>query len=255
MSRRPCSNLHQIGTTSKSATLPARGDRPATARLRCDPRFTMLSSKWTSHQVDQTPRTEAFGDLPQLRGAGHKESAKQTIAAKPLHPGLPVLGARTHPLADPGQLRRDRRLSLAIEPARVLNQPHSSSRNHRRPRRRYRRVLRDGFRVTSCSRRPPPPARMPCERSAICSDISALRSHQPTWLERSPLEISWGYTLLYAMPVDLSTSCPVPVVKNHHRDRSSQHHLRAAVAESACLSVHLQPGPKRCSLGAVFPAK
>ena len=63
----------------------------------------MLSSNRTSDQVDQTPHTETFGDLPQLHGAGRKETAQQTIAAKPLHPGLPVLGARTHPLEDPGQ--------------------------------------------------------------------------------------------------------------------------------------------------------
>jgi hypothetical protein len=31
-------------------------------------------------------------------------------------------------------------------------------------------------------------------------------------------EISWGATLLYAMPVDPSRSCSLFVVKNHHRD-------------------------------------
>jgi hypothetical protein len=86
-----------------------------------------------------------------------------------------------------------------------------------------------------CGRRPPPPARMPCERSAICSDTSVPRTHRPTWLGRSPLEISWGYTLLYAMPVDLSRSCSVPVVKNHHRDRFEPSSSAGRSAEK-CLS-------------------
>ena len=42
-----------------------------------------------------------------------------------------------------------------------------------------------------------------------------------------------GAPLLYAMPVDSSRSCSLLVVKNHHRDRSSQHHPRARAAESA----------------------
>jgi hypothetical protein len=36
------------------------------------------------------------------------------------------------------------------------------------------------------------------------------------------------------MPVGSSRSCSLLVVKNHHRDLSSQHHPRARVAESAC---------------------
>jgi hypothetical protein len=73
----------------------------------------MLSSNRTSDQVGQTPHIETFGDLPQPHGAGRNETAQQTIAAKPLHPGLPVPGARTQPVEDPSQLRRERRLSLA----------------------------------------------------------------------------------------------------------------------------------------------
>jgi hypothetical protein len=106
----------QIGYSARAGR--STGEIP----VRCDPRFRMLSSIRTSYQVDQTPHTETFGDLAQLHGAGRKETAQQTIAAKPLHSGLPILGARTHPLEDPGQLRRGRRLSLAMEPARVLNQ-------------------------------------------------------------------------------------------------------------------------------------
>jgi hypothetical protein len=42
------------------------------------------------------------------------------------------------------------------------------------------------------------------------------------------------------MPVDSSRSCSLFVVKNHHRDPSSQHHprARAAESESACLFSH-----------------
>jgi hypothetical protein len=106
----------QVGYSARAGR--STGEIP----MRRDPRFRMLSSNWTSHQVDQTPHTETFGDLPQLYGAGRTETAQQTIAAKPLHPGLPVLGARTQPLEDPGQLLRVRGFSLAKESARIFDQ-------------------------------------------------------------------------------------------------------------------------------------
>jgi hypothetical protein len=78
---------------------------------------------------------------------------------------------------------------------------------------------------------------MPCEHSAARSDASAPQTHQPIWIGRSPSRKSpGGATLLYVVPVDSSRSCSLFVVKNHHRDRSSQHHQPARVAEIACQS-------------------
>jgi hypothetical protein len=54
------------------------------------------------------------------------------------------------------------------------------------------------------------------------------------WIARSLSRNSPGRaTLLYAMPVDSSKSCPLLVVKNRHRARLSQHHPRARVGEIA----------------------
>ncbi len=78
-----------------------------------------MSSNWTTGQVHQVPHTEAFTDFPQLRAGGRKETAQQPISAELLQPVLPALGAKIQPLEDPGQLRRDRSLSLAEEPAGV----------------------------------------------------------------------------------------------------------------------------------------
>jgi hypothetical protein len=85
--------------------------------------------------------------------------------------------------------------------------------------------------------------RMPCEHSATRSDTTAPQAHQPIWIARSPSRKSpGGATLLHAIPVDSSRSCSLCVVKNHHRDRSSQHYPRARVVESAChFSLSLWP--------------
>ena len=70
--------------------------------------------------------------------------------------------------------------------------------------------------------------------SATRSDTSVPQTHPPIWIGRSPSRKSPGAaTLLYVMPVGPSRSCSLLVVKNHHRDRSSQHRPRARAAESA----------------------
>jgi hypothetical protein len=71
----------------------------------------VLSSNRTTPQVDQATHTEAFADFAQLLAAGREESAQQPIPAKLLDLKLPALGATAQPLENPGQLRRDRRLS------------------------------------------------------------------------------------------------------------------------------------------------
>ena len=105
---------------SKAASVLNQGDRVAT--FRCNPRFMIVSSDWTTRQVDQVPHADPVGDFPQFRAAGREEAAHQTIAAELFHPVLPALGAQTQPLEDPGQLLRDRGFSLAKESARIFDQ-------------------------------------------------------------------------------------------------------------------------------------
>ena len=101
---------------------------------RCESEITNVSSNGTTPQVDQVTHTEAFADFPQLRAAGREETAQQSIPAKLLDLNLPALGATAQPLENPGQLRRDRRLSLAKKPAGVVDQLDIASqrkaRNH-----------------------------------------------------------------------------------------------------------------------------
>ena len=102
-------SLRQICSRSRCASMPWPSDRAATARFK--PRFTAPSSNRTTPQVDQATHTEASGDFPQLLAAGREESAQQPIPAQLLDLNLPALGATAQPLENPGQLRRDRRLS------------------------------------------------------------------------------------------------------------------------------------------------
>jgi hypothetical protein len=111
-SRRISSSIHQICVRSRSASTLG-GELPA---ARCGPRITFVSSKWITHKVEQVPNTEAFANLPQLGSGGRKETAHQTIPAEPLHPLMPALGAAIQQLEGPGQLGRDRGLSLAKVP-------------------------------------------------------------------------------------------------------------------------------------------
>ena len=85
--------------------MPRQCDRAVTAR--CEPRFTVLSSNWTTPEVDQVTHTEAFADFAQLRAANREESAQQPIPAKLLDLDLPTLRAKAQPRENPGQLRRD----------------------------------------------------------------------------------------------------------------------------------------------------
>jgi hypothetical protein len=110
---------------SKAASVLNRGDRVAT--FRCDPQFMVVSSDWTTPQVDHVPHADPVGDFPQFRAAGREEAAHQTIAAEIFHPVLPALGAKTQPLEDPGRLLRDRSLSskitIATGRASIISQP------------------------------------------------------------------------------------------------------------------------------------
>jgi hypothetical protein len=82
----------------------------------------IVSSDWTTRQVDQVPHADQVGDFPKFRAAGREETAHQTIAAELFHPVLPALGAQTQPLEDPGQLLRDRGFCRAKESARMFDQ-------------------------------------------------------------------------------------------------------------------------------------
>ena len=107
-SRRISPSIDQLCVRSRSDS-NLRGELPT---ARCGPRITFVSSKWTTRKVDQVPNTEAFANLPQLGSGGRKETAQQSIPAEPLHPLMPALGVAIQPLEDPGQLGRDRGLSL-----------------------------------------------------------------------------------------------------------------------------------------------
>jgi hypothetical protein len=112
------SSIDQICVRSRS-DFTLRGELPT---ARCGPRITFVSSKGTTRKVDQVPNTEAFANLPQLGSGGRKETAQQSIPAEPLHPLMPALGVAIQPLEDPGQLGRDRGLSLAKEPTGIVDQ-------------------------------------------------------------------------------------------------------------------------------------
>src|SRR5580693_539427 len=94
----------------------------------------VLSSNRATPKVDQATHTEAFGDFPQLRAADREESAQQPIPAKLLDLNLPAPGATAQPLENPGQIRRDRRLSFPKKPAGVFDQldiaPQRKAWNH-----------------------------------------------------------------------------------------------------------------------------
>jgi hypothetical protein len=55
----------------------------------------IVSSDWTTRQVDQVPHAGPVGDFPQFRAAGREEAVHQTIAAELFHPMLPALGEKT----------------------------------------------------------------------------------------------------------------------------------------------------------------
>jgi hypothetical protein len=97
--------------------MSAQGDQ--LSRGRRESEIMNVSSNRITRQIDRVPDTEAFADFPQFRTGGRKEMAQQPITAEPLCPALPAPAATPQPLEDPGQLRGDRGISLANEPAGV----------------------------------------------------------------------------------------------------------------------------------------
>jgi hypothetical protein len=67
----------------------------------------IVSTQRTTPQVHQVPHAKVFGDFPRFDAAGRKVTTQQTLAAELAHPVLRALGAKTQPLDDPGQFRRD----------------------------------------------------------------------------------------------------------------------------------------------------
>ena len=104
----------------RCARTRAQGDRPL--RGRCESELIDASSGRTIRQVDHVPDAQALADLAQPRASGCEESAEQPVALELLEPSLPGLSTTTQPLKDPGQLRRNRGLSLAKEATRVIDQ-------------------------------------------------------------------------------------------------------------------------------------
>jgi hypothetical protein len=175
--RRISPSIDQICVRSRSdSTL--RGELPT---ARCGPRITFVSSKWTTRKVDQVPNTEAFANLPQLDSGGRKVTAQQSIPAEPLHPLMPALDVAIQPLEDPGQLGRDRGLSLAKEPTGIVDQLHPLPKNRRQPPRRHPQVPQAGSRATLC----PKPSSAPdpsgdCQTFQVTHPFHPLRGRQFT---------------------------------------------------------------------------
>jgi hypothetical protein len=115
------SSLAEKYLRSCGRSMPRQGDRAANARWQ--PRFRMLSSNWTTPEVDQVVHTEVSGDFPQLRATGCEETAPQPIPTKLLDLNLPALGITAQPLENLSQLRRDRSLSLAKKKAGRCSRP------------------------------------------------------------------------------------------------------------------------------------
>jgi hypothetical protein len=183
-------SIHQIFVRSRSDS-PLRGELPA---ARCGRRITFVSSKWTTRKVDQVSDTEAFANLPQPGPGGRKETAQQSIPAEPLHPLMPALGVAIQPLEDPGQLGRDRGLSLAKELTGIVDQLHSLPKNRRQPPRRHPLAPQAGSRATLCGCCLLPRASTPCERSASRRGTNGSGTYQPVEFERSPSKLSWAHT-------------------------------------------------------------
>jgi hypothetical protein len=73
---------------------------------------------------------ELAGSFPKFRPGGGEEPTKPYSFAKLLETISPLGGRALEPLENPGQLRRDRGLSLAQEPPRVINQEKVGSHRH-----------------------------------------------------------------------------------------------------------------------------
>ena len=163
------SSLTKICSSGRGKSMPRQSDRAATARWQ--PRFRMLSPNGTTPQVDQATHTEAFADFAQLRATCREETSQQPVPAKLLDLKLPALGATAQPLENPGELCRDRSLSLAKKAAGVVDQLESP-RSHRRPPQKYPRVPRAGSPATACGCGLLHPTRTRGGRSASRSDTS-----------------------------------------------------------------------------------
>jgi hypothetical protein len=254
-SRRISSSIHQICVRSRSASTLG-GELPTP---RCGLRITFVSSKWTTRKVDQVPNTEAFANLPQLRSGGRKETAQQSIPAEPLHPLMPALGAAIQPLEDPGQLGREsvrfgeqrvHGVGLMLEQKktketkRIVKACIHSSGSPKSWAAAGRISLFWSSKAEHQGHKPGPalaPRQLPATlrrifpQRASSARPSAGHRGQRAGRRRARLERGWpAYEQRRrGFPVVRSVRLRLLVLKNHHRDRSSQHHPRARVAEGA----------------------
>ena len=203
------------------ASIGATESRP----FGCNPRFMIVLSDRTTRQADQVPHADPVGDFPQFRrGWPRRSGLCAPIAAELFHPVLPCRwGAQTQPLEDPGQGSSEIEAFPGERVGPIFDQIDVAQ----------RKALHH-----TCAALVPCPAGWPAAIvdviAATRSDTSVPQTHQPIWIGRSPSRKSPGAAiLLYVMPVGPSRSCSLLVVKNHHRDRPSQHRPRARAAESA----------------------
>jgi hypothetical protein len=62
---------------SKAAPVLER-DYPV-ATVRYNSQFMIVSSDWTTRQIDEVPHADALGDFPSLRAAGRQEAVQHPI--------------------------------------------------------------------------------------------------------------------------------------------------------------------------------
>ncbi len=93
--------------------------RPDSSRTQVAPGTT---SSWTAGEVHQMSHSQLPGKLLKSRPAAGKETAQQPAAAKHFEPGCPPGRREPQPIEYTSQIRRDRRLAVANDPACVIDQ-------------------------------------------------------------------------------------------------------------------------------------
>jgi serine/threonine protein kinase len=114
------SGSREMFVEDRYARIRAQGDQMLSCQ--CESEIMDVSSRGTNRQVDHVPDAQVLADFAQLRASGREESADQPVPLELLQPSLPALSTTIQPLKHPGQIRRNRGLSLAKEATRVIDQ-------------------------------------------------------------------------------------------------------------------------------------
>jgi hypothetical protein len=90
-------------------------------------RHELALSRWASTQVCQVVHAQPCRDLAQPFAAGSQEAAEKPALAELLQSRPPALRAAPKPIEDPRELARNRGLSVAEQPAGVIDQEQISN--------------------------------------------------------------------------------------------------------------------------------